>query len=132
MLQKQSEAFHTFFPSLKQNFIAYRSSNVSSRPDYIFEIHQLWQSSFSRVYSDSCCSYLFEPKITKIGQLSIKMFSSNILNLQESTTILKSLYKKSLETYWMHNVHWQFYFRAEILWPTAQGNFPCFMLIDYL
>ena len=30
-----------FFPSLKQNFISYRSS---SRPDCIFEIHQLWQS----------------------------------------------------------------------------------------
>ena len=30
------------FPSLKQNFIAYRSSKVSSRPDCIFEIHQLW------------------------------------------------------------------------------------------
>ena len=30
-----------FFPSLKQNFIAYRSSKVS---DCIFEIHQLWQS----------------------------------------------------------------------------------------
>ena len=28
-----------FFPSLKQNFIAYRSSKVSSRPDCIFEIH---------------------------------------------------------------------------------------------
>ena len=33
-----------FFPSLKQNFIAYRSSKVSSRPDCFFEIHQLWQS----------------------------------------------------------------------------------------
>ena len=31
-----------FFPNFKQNFIAYRSSNVSSRPDCIFEIHQLW------------------------------------------------------------------------------------------
>ena len=30
-----------FLPSLKQNFIAYRSSKVFSRPDYIFEIHQL-------------------------------------------------------------------------------------------
>ena len=40
MVQKQSEAFH-MFPSLKQNFIAYRSSKVSSRPDYIFEIHKL-------------------------------------------------------------------------------------------
>ena len=28
-----------FFPSLKQNCIAYRSSKVSSRPDGIFEIH---------------------------------------------------------------------------------------------
>ena len=37
-----------FFPSLKQNVIAYRSSKVS---DCIFEIHQLWQSGFSRVYS---------------------------------------------------------------------------------
>ena len=27
----------TFFPSLKQNFIAYRSSKVSSHPDCIFE-----------------------------------------------------------------------------------------------
>ena len=31
-----------FFLSLKQNFIAYRSSKVSSCPDSIFEIHQLW------------------------------------------------------------------------------------------
>ena len=41
-----------FFPSLKHNFSAYRSSKVS---DCIFEIHQLWQSGFSRVYSNSCC-----------------------------------------------------------------------------
>ena len=55
MFQTQSEAFHTFFwhffPSLKQNFIAYRSSKVSWRPDCIFEIHQLWQSGFNRVSS---------------------------------------------------------------------------------
>ena len=30
-----------FFPSLKQNFIAYRSSKMSA---CIFEIYQLWQS----------------------------------------------------------------------------------------
>ena len=58
-----------FIPSLKQNFIAYRSSKVSSRPDYIFEIHQQWQSGFSRVYSNSCCSSSFKPEIPKIGQL---------------------------------------------------------------
>ena len=41
-----------FFPSLKHNSIAYHSSKVSSRADCIFEIHQLWQSGFSRVYSN--------------------------------------------------------------------------------
>ena len=56
-----------FFPSLKQNFIVYRSSKVSSRPYGIFEIHQLWQSGFSRVYSNYCCSCSFEPEIIKIG-----------------------------------------------------------------
>ena len=33
-----------FSSSLKQNFIVYRSSKVFSRPDCIFEIHQLWKS----------------------------------------------------------------------------------------
>ena len=59
-----------FFPSLKHNFIAYRSSKVSSRPDCIFEIHQLWQSGFSSVYSNSCCSCSFELEIIKISQSS--------------------------------------------------------------
>ena len=82
-----------FFPSLKQNFIAYRSSKVSSHPDCIFEIHQLWQSVFSRVYSNSCCSCSFEPEIIKIDQSSHKMYSNNILNFQESTTILNTCTK---------------------------------------
>ena len=30
-----------FLPSLKHNFIAYRSFKMSSRPDWIFEIYQL-------------------------------------------------------------------------------------------
>ena len=84
-----------FFPSLKQNFIAYRSSKVSSRPDCIFAIHQLWHSGFSRVYSDCCCSCSFEPEIIKIGQSSHKMYSNNILLFQESTTILNACTKKS-------------------------------------
>ena len=99
MPQKQYEAFHTFlwhfFPRLKQNFIAYRSSKVSSRPDCIFEIHQLWQSGFSRVYSNSYYSCSFEPEILKIGQSSHKMYSNNIVNSQESTTILNACTKKS-------------------------------------
>ena len=84
-----------FFPSLKQNFIAYHSSKVPSRPHCIFEIHQLWQSSFSRVYSNSCCSCPFEPEIIKIGPSSHKMYSNNILNFQESMTILHACTKKS-------------------------------------
>ena len=79
------------FPSLKQNFIAYRSSKVS---DCIFEIHPLWQSGFSRVYSISCCSSSFEAEIIKIGQSSHKMYSNNIVNFQESTTTLNARTKK--------------------------------------
>ena len=94
-----------FFPSLKQNFIAYRSSKVSSRPDCIFEIHQLWQSGFSKVYFNSCGSCSFECEIIKIGQSSHKMYSNNIVNFQESTTISNASTKKSLGTYWMHHVN---------------------------
>ena len=90
--------FVAFFPSLKQNIIACRSSKVS---DCIFEIHQQWQSGFSRVYSNCCCSCWFELEITKIGQSSHKMYSNNILNFQESTTILNTC---TIETYWMDYV----------------------------
>ena len=92
---KQSEVFHiisvAFFPSLKQNFIAYGSSKVS---DCIFEIHQLWQSGFSRVYYNCCCSCSFKAEIIKIGQSSHKLYSNNIMNFQESVTILKDRTKK--------------------------------------
>ena len=81
-----------FFPSLKQNFIAYRSSKGSV---CIFEIHQLWQLGFSRVYSNSCCSGSLEPGIIKIGQSSHKMYSNCMQNFQESTTILNAHTKKS-------------------------------------
>ena len=91
----------TFFPSLKQNFIAYRSSEVS---DSIFEIHQLWQSGFSRVYSNYCCSCSIKPEIIKFGQPSHKMYSNNILNVQESTTILNTC-TKGLETDHMRLVY---------------------------
>ena len=91
-----------FFPSLKQNFIAYCSSKVA---DCIFDIHQLWQSDFSRVYSNCCCSCSFEPEIIRISQSSQKIYSNSILNFQESTTILNARTKKSLETYRMHLVY---------------------------
>ena len=92
---KHSLRFCGIFPSLKQNFIAYCSSNVSSRPDSIFEIHQLWQSGFSRVYSNYCCSCSFEREIINIVQSSHKMYSNNILNFQESPIILNACTKKS-------------------------------------
>ena len=93
-------SFHhmAFFPSLKQNFIAYRSS---WRPDCIFEIHQRWQSGFSMMYSTCCCSCSFEAEILKIGPSSHNVYSDNIL----STTILNAHTKKSLETYWRHHVY---------------------------
>ena len=81
-----------FFPSLKQNFIAYCSSKVS---DCIFEIYQPWQSGFSRVYSNYCCICSFELEIIKIGLSSHNMYSNNIVNFQESTTILNACTKKS-------------------------------------
>ena len=80
--------FCGIFPNLKQNFIAYS-------PDCIFEIHQLWQSGISRVYSNCCCSCWFEPEIMKIGQSSHKMYSNNIVNFQECTAILNSCTRKS-------------------------------------
>ena len=81
-----------FSPSFKQNFIAYHSA---SRLDCIFEFHQLWQSGFSRVYSNSFCSCSFEPEILKIGHSSHKIYINRKLNFQESTTILNARTKKS-------------------------------------
>ena len=46
------------------------------------------------MYSNSYCSCSFEPEILKIGPSSHDIHSNNILNLQESTTILKSRTEK--------------------------------------
>ena len=86
--------FGIIFPSLKQNFIAYRYSKVS---DCIVEIHQLWQSGFSRVYSNCCCSCSFGAEIIKIGQSSHKVYSNNILNSHESTSIEMPVQKVFIE-----------------------------------
>ena len=45
--------------------------------------------------SNCCCSCSFEAEIIKIGQASHKMYSNNIVNFQESTTILNACTKKS-------------------------------------
>ena len=88
---KHSIHFCGIFSKLKQNFIAYRSSKVSSSQDCIFEIHQLWQSGFSRVYSNCCCSCSFEPEIIKINQSSHKMYSNEFPRVYDN---FKCLYKK--------------------------------------
>ena len=105
-----------FFPSLKQNFIAYCYSKVSSCPDCIFEIHQLWQSGFSRVYSNCCCSCSFEREIIKIGQSSHKMYSNNILNFQESKTNLNACTKKSGNLSNAPHTHTHIYIYIYIYW----------------
>ena len=76
---------------------AYRYSKVS---DCIFEVHQLWQSGLSRVYSNSCCSSSFETEIIKISQSSHKMYTE----FSRIYDNFKCMYKKRLETYWMHHV----------------------------
>ena len=53
------------------------------------------------MYSNCCCSCLFEAEIIKIGQSSHNLYSNNILNIQESTAILNACTKnvwKLIET----------------------------------
>ena len=45
------------------------------------------------MYSSSWCSCSFEPEIIKIGQSSHKKYINNMLNFQESTTILNACTK---------------------------------------
>ena len=80
-----------FFSKFKTEF--YCISFFSKVSDCIFEIHQLWQSGFSRVYSNCCCSCSFESEIIKIGQSSHKMYSNNTLNFQVYNNF-KCPYKK--------------------------------------
>ena len=91
---KYSIRFCGIFFKFKQNFIAYRSSKVPSRPDFIFKIHYLWQSGFSRVHSNCCCSCSFESEIIEISQPFHKIYNNNILNFQESTAISNTCTKE--------------------------------------
>ena len=47
------------------------------------------------VYSNFCCSRSLEPEVIKISLSSHKMYSNNIVNFQESMTILNTHTKKS-------------------------------------
>ena len=94
MVEKQSEAFHTFlwhfFASLKQNFLHIILPYVQ-----IAFLQFTICDNQARVYSNCCCSCWFEREIIKIGQSSHKMYSNKIVNFQESTTILNACTKKS-------------------------------------
>ena len=46
------------------------------------------------MYSNCCCSCSFEPEIIELSQSFNKMYSNNILNFQEPTTILNAHTKK--------------------------------------
>ena len=72
---KHSIHFCGIFSEFKTEFYFI---SFSSRPDCIFEIHQLWKSGFSRLYSNWCCSCSFEQEIIKIGQSSHKMYSKEV------------------------------------------------------
>ena len=66
-----------------------------------------------------CCSCSFEREIIKIGQSSHKMYSNNILNFQESTTILmlvKNVWKLIVCTsYIIHRLSRNFFVLFAIL-----------------
>ena len=60
---KHSICFCGIFSKFKTQFYCI---SFTLCPDCLFEIHQLWQSGFSRMYSNWCCSCSFECKIIKI------------------------------------------------------------------
>ena len=98
-----------FFPSSKQNFIAY---HYSLRPDCIFEIYHQWQSGFSRVYSNCCCSCLFEDEIIRCIVITYWIFKSLRQFLMPQP--------KNLETYLMSHLYIYIYIYIYAnLWPIS-------------
>ena len=95
-----------FSPSLKQFYCI--SFFLVSSLHFFNSPAELWQSGFSRVYCNSCCSCLFYPEIINVGQPSHKIYSNNILNFQEYTTILNACTKKSgnlLKAPWLFDIY---------------------------
>ena len=92
---KHSIRFCGIFLKFKTEFycISFFGSVLTSRLH--FEIYQLWQSDFSMVYFNCCCSCSFKSEIIKIGQSSPKRYWNNILNFQESSTIINACTKNS-------------------------------------
>ena len=92
IVQKQSEAFHMFL---------WHFSNFKTE----FYCISFFSSVRLQFWNSPAIIIMLEPEIIKIGQSSHKMYSKNILNFQELTTILNACTKKSLDTYWRHLVN---------------------------
>ena len=89
MLQKQSEAFHTFLWHFL-HIVLLRYPHVQT---VFFKFTRTIR--ISRVYSNCWCRCSFEAENIKIGQSYHKMYSNNILNFQESPIILNACTKKA-------------------------------------
>ena len=96
MLQKQSEAFHTFLWHFSNRILLHIVLLKCPHVQIAFlKFTSCEESGFSRVYSNCCYSCSFDLQIIRISQSSRKMYTNNILNFQVSTTILKACTKKS-------------------------------------
>ena len=81
----------SYFKSLKQNSITYRSSKVQIA---FFKFTSCDNQILVGWIPFPAVAVHFNPEIIKIGQSSYKMCNNNILNFQASTTILNACTKK--------------------------------------
>ena len=95
MLEKQSEAFHMFLWHFFQVQNRILLHIILLKCPHIQIAFLKFTSCDNQVLvgcSNCCCS--FKPEIIKSGQSSHKMYSNNIENFQESTSILNAHTKK--------------------------------------
>ena len=95
MVEKQSEAFHTFLLHFFQveNTILLHIVFLKCQIAFL-KFSSCDNRALVGLYSNSCCSCWFEHESIKIDQSSHKMYSNKIVNFQESTTILNAHTKK--------------------------------------
>ena len=96
MVEKQSEAFHTFLWDFFQVENIILLHIVLLKFPHVQIACLKLTCCENHVYFNCYCSCLFEPEIIKIGQSSHQIYSNNIVNFHESTTILNACTKKRL------------------------------------
>ena len=94
--------FVAFFPSLKHNFFAYRSSKLSSCPDCIFEFTSCNKQVLSGCIPIPAVGVPLNPKSLKLVCHLIRCITITYW-IFTSTNILNGC-TKSLETYWRRHV----------------------------